>query len=270
MGLKADPGDRSNPDPSSWAGTILGAGAILGGHFLGGGALGQILRPDSAFIVLGGTLAAVSLANPAGDLRLAATSIRGIYRRRDPRLGRLAEEILRMASIARKEGLLVIEQHRAGIGDPLLRVALKHVTDGLDPVAVRELVEARATRELERDETAARVFEGAGAFAPALGIIGAVLGLIQVMSLLGDSTRLGEGLAGAFVSTLYGLGLSYLVLLPWGGKLRRRAAEAGIAHQMVLTGVQGIQLGVSPHLLHEQLEIFLRREPGDATPQSST
>jgi chemotaxis protein MotA len=244
-------------DLAAILGSLLGLGAVVGGQLLEGGALGQILQGTAALIVFGGTLGAMLVAYPFSDIRRAFGMIPRIYQSVDLDFGPTIEEVVRIATIARKEGVLALETERANIQDPLLRKAVKYVVDGLEPSVVREVLEAEIEHAYERDESAAKVFEGAGGFAPTIGIIGAVLGLIHVMSMLNDPSKIGEGIAVAFVATVYGVGLANLVLIPWGTKIKRQAEQRRLQRDVVRLGIQGIQEGLNPHFLREKLEIYL-------------
>jgi chemotaxis protein MotA len=254
-------------DLASLIGSLLGLGAILGGQLLEGGRVGQILQPTAALIVVGGTLGAMFLAYTPLDIRRAFALVPLIYRDGDEDPGPVIEEIVRIATVARKEGVLAVEGSRESIRDPLFKRAIKYVIDGFEPATVREIIDAEISRSFEAEENAAKVFEGAGGFAPTIGIIGAVLGLIHVMSMLNDPSKIGEGIAVAFVATVYGVGLANLVLIPWGTKLKRKAHARMMAKEVIKLGVIGIQEGMNPHFLQEKLQVFAAdhgRRPGSA------
>jgi chemotaxis protein MotA len=160
--------------------------------------------------------------------------------------------------IARKEGVLAVEGSRGSIRDPLFRKAVKYVIDGFDPATVREIIDSDIELTLEQEENAAQVFEGAGGFALWIGILGSLLGLIHVLSMLRDPSKLGEGIAAAFVATVYGVALAKLVLIPWGTKLKRKAQQRTLLKEIVKMGVIGIQEGLNPHFLQEKLEVYIQ------------
>ena len=244
-------------DLASFIGTILGLGGILGGQILEGGHIGQILQGTAALIVLGGTAGAMLLSFPLEDIRRAFSMIPSIYRESDLDPRPVIEEIILIATLARKEGVLAVEERRKDIQNLLFRKSIRYVIDGFEPNTVKEILDAQIYKELEEEEAAGKVFESAGGLAPTIGIIGAVLGLIHVMSMLNNPAKIGEGIAVAFVATVYGVGLANLILIPWGTKLKRKAAQKAILKEVVKIGVIGIQEGLNPHFLKEKLEIYL-------------
>lgn len=244
----------------SWLGTFLGVFALIGGQWLEGGSLGQILQGTAALIVCAGTAGATLLAFPWSDVKRAFSRIPGIYSEDSVRLEGLIEEIVRAATAIRRDGLVAAEQVRASVKDPLLKRGIKYVMEGFDAEAVREILEAEIDRALQDEERAARVFESAGGYAPTVGILGAVLGLIHVMTQLNEPSKIGEGIATAFVATVYGVALANLVLLPWGAKLRSQS-EDRVAHlELVKLGILGVQEGLNPVFLGERLRAHLGRK----------
>lgn len=245
-------------DLAALVGTVLGVAAVLGGQVLEGGSIAQISQGTAALIVLGGTLGAMFLSFPGSDIRRALKRIPTIYFEPELKQEALIEEIVRVATIARKEGVLALESQKDKLSDPLLRRGLQFVVDGFEPATVREIIEAEIDMMRQEDEAAAKVFEAAGGYAPTVGILGAVLGLIHVMSMLNDPSKIGEGIAVAFVATVYGVALANLLLLPWGSKLKRRAAIQAEARELVMVGVLGIQEGLNPTFLREKMKVFKR------------
>lgn len=244
-------------DLASLIGTIMGISAVVGGQVLEGGHLGQIMQGTAALIVVGGTLGAALLAFPMQDIKKAVSLIPSIYKNVDLDVRPAIDEIIRIATIARKEGVLAVEGQRESITNPLFKKSIKYVIDGFEPNTVKEIIDTEIYLAFEEEENAGKFFEGAGGFAPTIGIIGAVLGLIHVMSMLNDPSKIGEGIAVAFVATVYGVGLSNLFLIPWGTKLKRKASQRMLAKEVIKLGVVGIQEGLNPHFLQEKLEVFV-------------
>ncbi len=247
-------------DLASISGTALGLLVILLGQWFAGGALGQILQASAAFIVLGGTLAAVLLSSAPQDLKRAFSLLPSLYSRKTSSFEPLIQEAVNLATVVRKEGLLAIEGQKIAIQDPILRKGIKYIVEGLEPASLREILDSEIKNDSDSDENAARVFEAAGTYAPTLGIVGAVLGLIQVVTLLSDPAKLGQGIAVAFVSALYGLALANLLFLPWAAKTRRMAEERAVSREIAKLGVFGIVEGVNPHFLQERLQVFLKKQ----------
>ncbi|MGK5087549.1 flagellar motor protein [Bdellovibrionota bacterium FG-2] len=244
-------------DVAAVVGSFLGLLAIVGGQLLEGGHIGQIMQGTAAIIVVGGTLGAMLVAYPTEDIVRAVQMIPVIYKKVDTDYRPVIEEIVRIATIARKEGVLAVEGQKDTITNPMFKRSIKFVIDGFEPATVKEILETENYIQFEEEETAGKVFEGAGGFAPTIGIIGAVLGLIHVMSMLNDPSKIGDGIAVAFVATVYGVGLSNLILIPWGTKLKRKAQQRMMVKEVIRLGVTGIQEGLNPHFLKEKLEVFL-------------
>jgi len=244
-------------DLASVIGSILGIGAVVGGQILEGGHIGQILQGTAALIVVGGTIGSMLVAYPMQDLKKAVSLIPLIYKNVDMDVRPVIDEIIRIATIARKEGVLAIEGQRESIQNPLFKKSIKFVVDGFEPKTVREIIDTEIEIAFEEEENAGKVFEGAGGFSPTIGIIGAVLGLIHVMSMLNDPSKIGDGIAVAFVATVYGVALANLILIPWGTKIKRKAAQIMMTKEVVKLGVIGIQEGLNPHFLQEKLEVFV-------------
>jgi len=244
-------------DLASLIGTLLGVTAVVGGQILEGGHIGQIVQGTAALIVFGGTFGAMLVSFPVQDIKKAIALIPLIYKNVNMDVRPTIDEIIRIAAIARKEGVLAVEGQRESIQDPLFKKTIKFVIDGFEPNTVKEIIDTEINIAFEEEENAGKVWEGAGGYSPTIGIIGAVLGLIHVMSMLNDPSRIGEGIAVAFVATVYGVGAANLILIPWGTKLKRKAAQRMLTKEVVKLGVIGIQEGLNPHFLQEKLEVFV-------------
>ncbi len=244
-------------DLASVMGSLMGICGILGGQILEGGHIGQIMQGTAALIVLSGTIGAMLLSFPVQDVKKAFAMIPSVYINVNLDVRPTIDEIIRIATIARKEGVLAVEGQRDSIQNELFKKTIKYVIDGFEPNTVKEIIETEIFLAFEEEEAAGKVFEGAGGYAPTIGIIGAVLGLIHVMALLNDPSKIGEGIAVAFVATVYGVGISNLFFIPWGTKMKRKAAQRMLTKEVVKLGVVGIQEGLNPHFLQEKLEVFV-------------
>ena len=244
-------------DLASLIGSILGITAVVGGQLIEGGKLSQILQGTAALIVFGGTFGAMLVSFPTQDIKKAFAMIPSIFQSVNLDVRPVIDEIIRIATIARKEGVLAVEGQRESIQDPMFKKAIKYVIDGFEPNTVKEIIDTEIYLAFEEEENAGKVFEGAGGYSPTIGIIGAVLGLIHVMAMLNDPSKIGEGIAVAFVATVYGVGLANLILIPWGTKIKRKAHQRMMAKEVVKLGVVGIQEGLNPHFLQEKLEVFV-------------
>jgi chemotaxis protein MotA len=244
-------------DLASLFGAILGVTAVVGGQLIEGGRIEQILQGTAAIIVLGGTFGAIMLSFPMQDIKKAIQLFPLIFKNVELDVRPTIDEIIRIATIARKEGVLAVEGQRESIQNPMFKKAIKYVIDGFEPNTVKEIIDTEIYLAFEEEESAGKVYEGGGGYSPTIGIIGAVLGLIHVMAMLNDPSKIGEGIAVAFVATVYGVGLANLFLIPCGTKLKRKAHQRMIGKEVVKLGVVGIQEGLNPHFLQEKLEVFV-------------
>lgn len=247
-------------DIATIIGLIVGFGAVIGGQLLEGGNLRQIMQPTAALIVLGGTIGATFVSFPlkfllqaVGDVRIALFPTHA-----DP--APLIKDIMGFASKARKNGLISLEPEVQKTRDRFLRKGLSLVVDGIDPQKLKETMEIELNSYEEHAKGSAEVFEAAGGYAPTIGIIGAVLGLIQVMNNLSDSSKLGEGIAVAFVATIYGLMVANIVCIPLGTKLKLRLKEEILQKEMIIEGLMAIQNGDNPHFIEQRLNSFIQHE----------
>lgn len=248
-------------DKGTIIGALVAAGAILLGLLLEGGRVGQVLQPTAALIVFGGTLGAIMVQFPFAVVVTAFRSLASIFfvPKNDP-LG-VIREIVAIAHKARKQGIVSLDSDLDGIQNPFLRKSLMLAVDGTEPGELRKMMELEMERQGEHEENSPRVFESAGAFSPTIGIIGAVLGLIQVMQHLDDINEVGKGIAVAFVATLYGVGAANLVLIPSAGKLKIRIREEQVVREMMLEGVISILEGMNPRMIENKLLSYLAEMP---------
>ena len=251
---------RRRVDVAILVGAVIGIGLVLGGHGLEGGKMQSLLQGAAAVIVFGGTLGAVILSFPIRDLKMAVTSLRHLVVDDAPPADGTVALIGRFALRARKEGLLALEDDADRMSDPFLKRALALAIDGTTSTTLRAMLEDEISSREEIEEIPARVFEAAGGYAPTVGILGAVLGLIHVMENLADPSNLGSGIAVAFVATVYGVGSANLVFLPIGSRFRARAQRNAKRREAVLEGVMAIQEGLNPRLIDQKLRGLLGLE----------
>lgn len=244
-------------DLATLAGLVIAVTAILGGLVLEGGQIADVAQLTAALIVLGGTLGAVMVSTPTKVLLGSLRRLLGIVRDPVPPIGSLLEEVIEYAVQARKQGLVALENVTGDVADPFLRKALTLAVDGSDLQEIRAMLDLEIELEESRAEAEAKVFESAGGYAPTIGIIGAVMGLIQVMKNLANIDEVGHGIAVAFVATLYGVGLANLFLLPAAQKIKARAQAETKRRMLVAEAIAGIVEGLNPKLLRSKLEAFL-------------
>lgn len=246
----------SKPDLATIAGLVVAMAGILGGLILEGGKIQDVSQVTAALIVLGGTLGAVMVTTPLPVLLRSCKKLGAVFMDAAQPPDALIEEILTYATKARKHGVVALEQDAAGVTDPFLRKALNLAVDGTDLQELRKMMELEISLEEQRGEAEAKVYEAAGGYAPTIGIIGAVLGLIQVMKHLQNIDEVGHGIAVAFVATVYGVASSNLFFLPAGNKLRARLQQAIQLRELMLDGVVGIVEGLNPKLIKVKLEAY--------------
>jgi len=246
----------TRPDIATLAGIVLALSGILGGLILEKGKLQDVMQATAAMIVLGGTFGAVLITNPLAVVLRAFGALRGAFLERSSSTPEAIDELIHYATKARKNGIVSLETEAAAIADPFLRKALGLAVDGTDLQELRKMMETDIVLAEEASEAEAKVWEAAGGYAPTIGIIGAVLGLIQVMKHLEDIKEVGHGIAVAFVATVYGVGCANILFLPIANKLRARARAASRRRDMTLEGVVGIVEGLNPTLIRLKLESY--------------
>jgi chemotaxis protein MotA len=254
-------------DKSSIGGLVLAIGGILAGLMLEGGKLTQIIQPTAALIVFGGTIGAVLLQFP---LPIVLTSLKRLAhvffdRQQDPQ--QLIKEITGYAHRARKEGIISLDRELSQIQEPFLRKSIMLAVDGTEPQELRKMMELELDNQSDHEERIPQVFEAAGGFSPTIGIIGAILGLIQVMQHLDNIDEVGKGIAVAFVATIYGVGAANLLFLPSAGKLKIRIRDEQQRREMMLEGVISILEGLNPRMVETKLQGFLADPPVEEFPE---
>lgn len=248
---------KTTIDKGTIGGIALAFAGLGAGLMLEGVKLPQVLQPTAAMIVFGGTLGAVMVQFPIRTVIEAAKQLMEVLLHSDPEPDNLVQNLLRFAYKARKEGIVSLDAELEKIRDPFLKESLMLAIDGVKAVDLRKMMEIQIDYQGEKDEKIPKVFEAAGGFAPTIGILGAVLGLIQVMQRLQDVNEVGKGIAVAFVATIYGVGSANLLFLPWAGKLKIRMREKQVIQEMTLEAVLSIVEGVHPRSLELQLGKFL-------------
>ncbi|MBC3412705.1 MULTISPECIES: flagellar motor protein [Pseudomonas] len=244
-------------DVLSLIGLILAFVAIVGGNLLEGGHVGALVNGPAALIVLGGTLAAALLQSPLSSFKRALQIVRWIFFPPRVDLAGGIDRVVNWSLTARKEGLLGLEGVADAEPDPYARKGLQLLVDGAEPEAIRSILEVDFITQESRDIQAAKVFECMGGYAPTIGIIGAVMGLIHVMGNLADPAQLGGGIAVAFVATIYGVASANLILLPIANKLKALTLRQSRYREMLLEGLLSIAEGENPRSIELKLQGFM-------------
>jgi len=267
------------PDLATLAGIAMAAAGIIGGLILEKGRIEDIAQFTAAMIVVGGTFGAVLVTTPLPVVLRAIAGLKHVFVEQNNSAAATIEELIQYATKARKNGIVSLEAEASAINDPFLRKALSLAVDGTDLQELRKIMEIDIDLIEQASEAEAKVWESAGGYSPTIGIIGAVLGLIQVMKHLEDIKEVGHGIAVAFVATVYGVGLANIFFLPFGNKLRARMQAATLMKDMTLEGVVGIVEGLNPTLIRMKLEAYnpepaekpkAKKARGAAQPQTKT
>ncbi|HYM35951.1 MAG TPA: flagellar motor protein [Steroidobacteraceae bacterium] len=245
-------------DLLSVAGLVLAAVAILAGATLKGAGIQVLLSTAAFFIVVVGTIAAICVQTPLAAMKRALSVLPWIVKPPHFDDNALINMLVDWSGTARRQGLLGLEEMlQDPTLDDFLRRGLQLLVDGSEPQALREVLEVELTNREQADTRAARVFEGMGVYSPTLGIIGAVLGLMAVMQNLADPTKLGHGIAAAFVATVYGIGLANLVFLPIANKLKSIVQRQAQVREMIIEGLASITQGENPRNIELKLQGYL-------------
>lgn len=244
------------------AGLVIAAIGILGGFTVEGGSVASLINIPGFMIVIVGTLGATVISFSPGQLKgIPAGYIRTLKGGENAEPHEMAAHLVTMADKARREGLLSLEEDAQSMTDPFAKKGLMLMIDGTDPEALRSILEIEIEGATRRETEKAEVFKAGSGFAPTLGVLGAVMGLITVLGGLGgDVAALGHGIATAFVATFYGVGVANVVLLPVAMKLKAIAGEEQAVREMVLEGILSIQAGDNPRIVREKLQSFLAPE----------
>lgn len=244
-------------DIASIGGIALAIIGIMAGMMMEGGSISQIAQPTAAMIVIGGTVGAVLLQFPMNIFVAAMKHAIRIFVSGDSNGEAVIKQIVQFANKARKSGIVSLDQDLPAIEDPFLKQALMLAIDGTEPSEVRKIMRMEIDNKTEMEEKLPQVFEAAGGYSPTVGIIGAILGLIQVMQHLNNIDEVGRGIAVAFVATIYGVALANLVFLPAAGKLKIRQRDEQMIKEMMLEGVISILEGMNPRMIETKLNTFL-------------
>jgi chemotaxis protein MotA len=246
-------------DKASIGGVVVVIACIVAGLLIEGGNLGQILQPTAALIVFGGTIGAVLLQFSLTTVVAAFAGMVHMFTAHHKHDDQLIGQLVGFANKARRNGLVSLDADLKTIEDPFLHQSLMLAIDGTEPAELRKIMHVHLDSIVEREEQLPSVFESAGGFSPTIGILGAVLGLIQVMQHLDDIQKVGRGIAVAFVATIYGVGVANLFFLPFAGKMRIRIRDGQRRREMMLEGVIAILEGMNPRMLELKLASFAHK-----------
>ncbi|MBA57449.1 MAG: flagellar motor protein [Pseudomonadales bacterium] len=244
-------------DILSFVGLIIGLVAIVGGNAMEGGHLSGLANGPAAVIVLGGTLGAAMLQTPMPTFRHSFTVLKWVFFPPVVNMKEKIDHVITWSMTARKEGLLGLEAITDNETDKFARKGLQLLVDGGEPESIRNILEVELLTQEDKDLHAAKVFEAMGGYSPTIGIIGAVMGLIHVMGNLADPSKLGAGIATAFVATIYGVGAANLIFLPIAAKLKSTIKAQSSQREMIIEGLIAIADGENPRTIEMKLEGYL-------------
>lgn len=244
-------------DITTFLGIIVALGAIIGGQILEGGHVSTLMQLTAFIIVIGGTLGAVMIQYSLPTFLLGLRLIKWAFVPPRINLEDVIEQITGWGNTARRGGLLSLEPILVEMQDPFMKKGLQMLVDGAEPEKLKEALEVEMDTYEEHYRLAAKVWESAGGYSPTIGIIGAVMGLIHVMGNLSDPSKLGSGIAVAFVATIYGVGSANLLFLPIASKLKSMVGREIVKRQMVVEGLVSIANGENPRLIETKLRGFI-------------
>jgi chemotaxis protein MotA len=237
-------------------GLLIGLSAVIVGNIIEGGTTAHLIQIAAAAIVFGGTLGAIIVSFPPKDILNALKGLKIAFYSKKTSEGLLIEEILGLLVIARRKGVLALENELEHVSDSFLKKGLKMIIDGYNQEVIRDVLYQEIKNYEDTVKRASKVFDSAGGYAPTIGIIGAILGLIHVLQNVAEPSKIGTGIATAFVATVYGVGSANLVFIPIGKRIIYKATNEIKKMELIIRGLIGIEQGINPHYLRAILESF--------------
>ncbi|MGE5406014.1 MAG: flagellar motor protein [Candidatus Saccharibacteria bacterium] len=255
-------------DLTTLIGLLLGFGGLLGGYLIEGGKIGALLVLTAGMIVYGGTIGAVAISFSLEELKTIPRFLKIVFTERKIDYATSVDVLVETADKARREGLLSLESQLSEIDNEFLQRGLQLVIDGTDPELTRNMLEMEIAAHESREKVGVEIFTAAGGYSPTMGIIGTVMGLINVLGNLSNPDELGPAIAVAFVATLYGVFTANILWLPFANKIKVKAGRDMVLMEMILEGILSIQAGENPRVIKEKLMTFLPPEDREAEAKS--
>lgn len=258
-------------DITTIVGLVVGFGTLAFGYTMDGGILSSLYLPSAIVIVVGGTIGAVVVSFGASQLKVFFQQFMSIFKKPKSRLGETIDLLIMLSETARKEGLLSLEKiitaksQKSDI-DPFMKRGILMVIDGIGLEEIRNLLETEIYVYEQKTKTSISMFDSAAAYAPAMGMIGTIMGLIQVLGNMSTPEQLTKSIAVAFITTFYGVILANLFFLPASSKLKIRLSDYNMEKEMIIEGVCGIRNGENPKMLREKLSGYLHADPKGGKP----
>lgn len=247
-------------DFASIIGIVLAFASLVASLILDNGNVGSLLKLSAAVLVFGGTIGATMVCFTFDDMKKLPGMFKIAFTKDSFTPVEIIDTIVRFAEKARREGLLALETDISEMDDEFLKKGVQLIVDGTDPQLVRDILETELSCIEERHHKGAAIFEAAGGYAPTMGIIGTVMGLVNALGNMADTSSLGEAIATAFIATLYGISTANIIWLPLGAKLKARSSAETLMREVMLEGILSIQAGENPHIVKEKLKAFLAPE----------
>lgn len=247
-------------DIATLIGMFLGLGGLIGGFLLEGGTMGMLVVESAAIIVFGGTFGAAIVSFTMDEVKTVPYFVKKVFVEKKINYLSVLDTLVDTADKARREGLLSLESQLGEIDNEFLSRGLQLVIDGTDPDLTRNMLEMEIEAFENKEKVGAEFFTVMGGYAPTMGIIGTVMGLVQVLGTMSDPDKLGGAIAVAFLATLYGVSSANVLWLPFGTKIKIKTEKEGLLMEMVLEGILSIQAGENPRVIREKLMTFLPPE----------
>ncbi len=229
---------------------------MIGAIFMGGGA-SWFLNAPAAMIVLGGTLGAVLINYPLSDILRVIKVAKNVFFQNELKTEKMIEMLLDMSKVARRDGILALEDKVEDIKDPFFAKGMTLMIDGIEPATLSRLLNTELEYISERHDLGAEIFTTMGNFAPAMGMVGTLIGLIKMLVQMDDPSSIGPAMAVALITTFYGVILANLIFLPAAGKLKTRSNSELMQKQLMISGILSIQSGDNPRILEDKLHSFI-------------
>ncbi len=247
-------------DLATIIGIVSGFGLVIVAMSLGGGLMWFVNVP-SALIVLGGTIGAVFINYPIADVLGVVKVAKNVFFQKQESASQIIEQLLDMARIARREGILALEKKEDEVENEFLLKGVRLMIDGMEPTVLSSILQTELDYLSERHRAGAEIFSSMGNFAPAMGMMGTLIGLVKMLMQMDDPSSIGPAMAVALITTFYGVILANLIFLPIAGKLKARSASEVLVKELIIYGILSVQSGDNPRVLEEKLNSFL--PPGE-------
>lgn len=243
-------------------GSIFGIAMILTGYTIEGGKLGALVAPSPLFIVIGGTMGATLLSFPLSEIAKLVNTLKTIYTDKSFNEVDIINQIAALSEKARKDGLLSLEQDAQSNENDLIKKGLALVVDGIETEVIKDILERESALHESIHESGAKILEAMGGFSPTMGVLGTVMGMINILGNMSDPSTLGEKIATAFIATMFGVGLANLLYLPMAGRVKSKATRETMISDLIIEGLLSIQAGENPRIIKEKLNLSLLEKMG--------